>query len=172
MRVILIIAFVLAALSGYTQTNMVTGNKAIGIHYGLSKYSIGTYGGADFQWMFKEKLLFLGTASYEFGRVGSTEFHLPTLSAGIMYNFYNYKNKFGFSVLGQGMAGIENGRSTYTSVRPYNKFVYGGKLGLEASLVTSAKTSIKMNFTEWYAQGSNVGNWFYTFSVGIMFNLN
>jgi hypothetical protein len=150
----------------------VKGGKFISLKYGFSKYSVPTYFNVDYGFSFKDKMVLRASAFFEHGTVGSTKFNIPGLAADFSYNVFGIKNRlFGNLSLG-GFSALELLSSDRNSSLGITQFIFGGKASAELDLILSRRFSLKYEFSHYYAHKSQLGNWYYTNTLGLCFILN
>lgn len=164
-------SLVLLVFTSGAQTNMVKGNLALGVKYGGGLHSFGRFGEVELDWMFKEKMMLRGNLGFEFGSIETTDFKIPSFSLGYVYSMFRIKSIVTFNVVGSGVIGYEFLENNIYRERNINSFLYGGRLGLESDFRLGDKVGLRTEFSEWFLSGGNMGSWFYTGTIGLIFNL-
>jgi hypothetical protein len=155
----------------HSQSNLVKGSKYVSLKYGFSKYSLPTYVHGEFGVSFKEKMFFRSGIGYEYGNVGSTVFNVVYLNADYMYNLFNIKSRVFINGGLGAIGGLEMIESTRNPLKDQS-LIYGGRAMVEADYLIGSKWSVKAEFSEWYARRSLIGNWYYTFTLGVAYVIN
>ena len=172
MKKMMLVAFLLVTGVSYSQGNLVKGSKYLGLKYGMSKYSIPTYGMLEFGWCFKEKMVLKPFLTYEHGNVGSTIFNIGGIGSDISFNLFGVKNRF-YANAGIGAhGGMEFLDSDRNPKLTEFALVFGGRAFVELDYSIGKKVSLKAEFSEWYSHNSNLGNCYYTGSIGVIYVLN
>lgn len=153
------------------QSNLVQGSQTISLKYGGGRYSLGTYGQADYGWTYREKLLLRGSVSFEYAKVGSSRLQVGKLNLDNSFNVFGLAQKFyGNVVVGVGI-GSEASYSSRNPIRN-SKFLYGGNIGFELDYFVLKKLSIKAEFLQHYMHNSFISPWYWTSSIGLCYVLN
>lgn len=163
---ILIILFSTSAL--YGQRN-IKGINSINLNYGLSKYSIGTYGSVEYSRYIGQRFTLDAGLNFENGYIedkASLTFNLPYINVGNSYNLFTLENRHGLNIYYGGLLGIEYLTSQRNEIEKQT-IVYGLKLGLSYGYLINKKIGVSLSFEENYWHKSLIGNWNYVLKGGV-----
>lgn len=172
MKKIMIVSFILTFLSfnSYSQSNLVVGGKFVNVKYGFSKYSFPTFGEVEYGYMFHEKMYIRGGFGFEHGKVESTVFNIPYLTVDYGWNFFNIKNFVFFNATIGPHIGLEYIRSDRIADKKADTFIFGGRASIELDVYITSFLSFKYEFRHYYSHKSNLGNWYYTNTIGLSYS--
>lgn len=172
-RLLLSISFVFGLLMCYGQSNLVKGSQYLGLKYGMSKYSVLTYGQLEYGWCFKEKMVLRPYIGYEHGRVGSTDLNIPSLGVDYMHSIFSLAENRIYANLGAGgFGGHEFIQSNRNDTQKMNKWIVGARAFYEMDFYITDRFSLKGQFSQWYSPLSNLGNWHYDITLGCIYVIN
>lgn len=172
MKKTMIVSLLLTFLSLgiYSQSNLVVGSRFINIKYGFSKHSFPTFGEVEYGYMFHEKMYLRGGLAFEHGKVESTVFNIPYLTVDYGWNFLNIKNYVFLNFTIGPHLGLEYIRSDRIPDRKNDTFIFGGRSSIELDVYITSFISLKYEFRHYYSHKSNLGNWYYTNTIGLSYS--
>lgn len=173
MRSLLVVLVVCAHVSfSFGQSvGLVKGSRFIDVHYGLSRYSIPKYGAVYYGMVFKEQMALRFGGTYENGAVGGTDFNILGGGGDYIYSIYNHNGKIYLNSGAGVFGGVELLESRY-DFRKGTQFVFGGRVFGAVNFSVGKKVALGLEFSQWYSHLSKIGNWYYTGSINMVYNLN
>ncbi|MFT6441364.1 MAG: hypothetical protein ACJASM_000901 [Salibacteraceae bacterium] len=167
----LVIAVFAFSNASYSQSRgLLKGDKSFGFRAGSSFGSIPNYYQLEFGVVFKEKMQFRTSVFFDHGMYETTNYTVGGINMDFMYSLFAIKERVYFNVGIGAMLGNE-GISSNIEPRTLNKFVLGARGVAELNIGLSEKIAMSLEFSQWYVAFSNLGDFHYTGTVGIHYNI-